>query len=558
MIIFVLARDSADEGTDDDNKKSSTGRQGPRSPLRSRRTRQRGTSFDETDELDNEPEEDPQQKEQLKPETEEEEDYIELFKIEHPVYAFPLRMLPQSRAQENITQPLLVIPASHPDILGRCDGCLESCGPCLTCCASFLDPKNLSHQHDELEILRSSNPEFGWLLAEGNEDSPDQSSDQDRLLPTQIPHEWNLESDLDLDSGSEVTKKLMSRIRRLEGLYIDGGPVLTDMLLCTEALSTAVGDAKVSEINLARTTQRIVRELLNSLGREKLRQQWQQMYTPQGPRTRRSQTPKDAHVHFNPKPKRGLSETNLLKKVGRSVAFKILENPVVDTLAQPVLPETSIAYGGELGQWGNDASPKERLGTIIATNVFKKPNRSILRVHVHALSVANHPLLVDEEREFVGLRRAYSQYSAVFEQRTTGYLSYRLAALLMDLTRLSNSPEPQPEDLLVMRRLYHDLIETLPCLCELRAVIDALGKSIFDSWTKLQDTRRRVQVAIFLFLLFVFLSGIMRYFDTGLLLFNIILLLLLPSFNLPISPELLVHTLLTVKSDVISLHIVTI
>ena len=294
------------------------------------------------------------------------------------------------------------------------------------------------------------------------------------------------------------------------------------------------------DINLARVTQRVLRELKHTMEGEKLRQQWQQMHaeiarkkaralkavagasanrdsTPERNRGRRRRagsgadagdesgdgddTATDGHPAAGqrppgpPGPHRRVPGADLIKKLGHHAAFKMLENPVVDTVAQPVCPDVSIAYGGEIGQWGNDASQKERLGTIVVKSDQKKTNRSILRLHLHTLTLGDHPLFSQEERKYTHIRRLYSQYSAVFEQRTTGYLSYRLYALVLELMRLVSIQDAQnaqgvqdlqEDDVAVIRRLYRDLLDTLPMLTELRCVIDAMSESIYDSWRELQ------------------------------------------------------------------------
>lgn len=46
--------------------------------------------------------------------------------------------------------------------------------------------------------------------------------------------------------------------------------------------------------------------------------------------------------------------------------------------------------------------------------------RSLLRVHVHRLTVLEHPYMCEEERTFANLREIFSQYSTLLRQNNLG------------------------------------------------------------------------------------------------------------------------------------------
>jgi hypothetical protein len=85
----------------------------------------------------------------------------------------------------------------------------------------------------------------------------------------------------------------------------------------------------------------------------------------------------------------------------------------------------------------------------LSSDAKRANQRSILRVHVHQLSLFTHPLINDEERLYNNLKKMNVQYCSVFESRTTGYLTYRLFALITELghfkfpCKLKTSIRPQ-------------------------------------------------------------------------------------------------------------------
>lgn len=64
-------------------------------------------------------------------------------------------------------------------------------------------------------------------------------------------------------------------------------------------------------------------------------------------------------------------------------------------------------------------------GHIAAFGESKKGAvRSLLRIHIHQLSVLEHPCLSTEERIFARMREVFQQYSSLVQQDNLGYDSY--------------------------------------------------------------------------------------------------------------------------------------
>jgi hypothetical protein len=77
------------------------------------------------------------------------------------------------------------------------------------------------------------------------------------------------------------------------------------------------------------------------------------------------------------------------------------------------------------------------------------------------------------------------------------YLPYRLLSLIAELRSLTHPLNTALQDLspkeyeMLVDRLYCDLLETLPVLCEYKATLEDLETNLYTSWRKLIDLRRR-------------------------------------------------------------------
>ena len=188
-----------------------------------------------------------------------------------------------------------------------------------------------------------------------------------------------------------------------------------------------------------------------------------------------------------------LAHSHLIRNVEKfGPVLRVVEDLIESgNLSQPVIPETSVSFGGEIGQWGNYASASDKLGSITFTAKRGEIARSILRVDVRRITLSDHPLFLDEERKSMELKSLFAQYRVLYEHGATAYLTYRLHAVIEELERLSNiTPEElEEEELQAMTFLYHDLLETLPSLCELKNTVHNLTASIYDLWRELKKIR---------------------------------------------------------------------
>jgi hypothetical protein len=103
----------------------------------------------------------------------------------------------------------------------------------------------------------------------------------------------------------------------------------------------------------------------------------------------------------------------------------------------------------------------------------------------------------EEEVAYVALKRLYSQYSKHLRSKAYEYLPYRLLSLIAELRSLTHPLATALQDLspkefeTLVDRLYCDLLETLPVLCEYKATLEDLENNLYSSWRKLIDLRRR-------------------------------------------------------------------
>ena len=187
-------------------------------------------------------------------------------------------------------------------------------------------------------------------------------------------------------------------------------------------------------------------------------------------------------------------EARLLLHLDHSPMLQVIQNPVISCATQPSIPPTVLSYGGQLGQWGADHNPVERLGALpLGWSGRKGGQRSIFRLHLHQVVFNDHPLLSQEERRLVHLKETYAQYRSLFEQKVLEYLTQRLMALTTQLINLVEVPrnDYNEDELFSLRGIYRDVIETLPALNELNYAVDNLTTNIYEGWRELLEIRRR-------------------------------------------------------------------
>lgn len=107
----------------------------------------------------------------------------------------------------------------------------------------------------------------------------------------------------------------------------------------------------------------------------------------------------------------------------------------------------------------------------------------------------------------VHLKALYAQYRSLFEQKILEYLTQRLLSLTTILHTMlgsssSNSGNDDActekvyteEELLLLKGVYRDLIETLPALNKLNDAVDSLSSAVYEGWREIQDFRLRTGV----------------------------------------------------------------
>jgi hypothetical protein len=375
-----------------------------------------------------------------------------LLRIDNPAHLMPLSFLPKPRNVENATQPLVVMPIPHPAI------------------PNILEPRALL-QRSEMDVV-NGNTDTVTLLGE------------------------------DFSSGTTTMQfapsgeLLGARTRREDGMFVGESPVLASLLLSGEqaaSQATVAGVTISPQLALARVTQRTLRDLQRATESERVRQAWADLSSAGSSSAPR--TPRDS-------PAPALAPARLLQQLSIGPMTQLIENPVDTQIAQPVVPDVDPSYGGRLGSWSSSASTRERLGTLPGGDRSHKHHRSTLRVHVHKISLLDHPLVGEEERAHANLRSSFALYRSLMEQHTLVYLTRRLIALYDEVVRLSRdytdlaSVEEKDRDedelettIRSLHAAYFDLIETLPSLTELRIAVDSLTAGLYDQWTNIQKIR---------------------------------------------------------------------
>ena len=155
----------------------------------------------------------------------------------------------------------------------------------------------------------------------------------------------------------------------------------------------------------------------------------------------------------------------------------------------PIVPEPSITFGGELGQWG-ERHESDRLGPILdATTRSDEDSRAILNIHVRKLVLEEHPLLIEEERLAVQLKHLYSQYRLLYQNNAIFYLVSRLKTVIESLSRLVEIGDGEYTEENTIAYLIGDIIESLPALCSLKDCANNLTTRVYGTWRTIKEKR---------------------------------------------------------------------
>ena len=460
--------------TEDENEDGG-GRGGPRSPARRRKNKSNSdnvgaSSRDEVsgkesgagdDSDSNSGNETPAGK------TADDEDEVELCAVIQAQAWFPLQVLPQSRADAVAMHPLLALPVPQPQLL---------------------DPR----------MLRApSLPEESHVLF-GHQRGKIAGGDSEPLLSADgmVPEE----------DGREALPADAARAQA-DGLFVHDGPSLATVLLHTaESVPDAIIKATKAKIDpalrLARVTQRIVREMTMEEERAHVRKQYLQMKQSSVEPAASDRSSARSNNKENTEssvqiPPSAPAQAQLLKQLPTGAVLQVLENPLDERASTVVLPDVTRSVGGVLGNWGPDATIKERLGPLSVGHDKKNGSRSVLRLHVHQLALTEHPLMNAEERRFASLKSTFAVYRSLIEQHTLTFLSERMQIVVSELQRCLRLHKQRGEagldvdDERLLKALYANLCETLPLLTELRVSVDSLTSSIMEQWREIKDIRQK-------------------------------------------------------------------
>ena len=297
----------------------------------------------------------------------EEVSIVDIVTVSHPYHVYPTTMLPRSRSVENALQPLLYTAAS-----------MSACYllPPSTCCGGE-QPKQ---RRDELDLI-TGDIEMG---VNDRSAAGLVNAEMERLLNRRKDAAQSVDrTSNSFRPGQSDGSSLNQNVHRQDGLYVDQLPIFADILMGAEDVdSLPIALMVESNVGLARVTQRTLRELQGSLDNERLRRLWDTLLssknkTPSSGNTKnhskengfenrakqscsddRHLTKRDVNV-----PRSATSSiAELLSQLSVGPVLRVIDDPVIDFPCQPVVPDPSLSYGGQLGNWPDDASNADRLG----------------------------------------------------------------------------------------------------------------------------------------------------------------------------------------------------
>lgn len=465
-------------------------------------------SGDEEDNDDNDDESPVRGKQKAKGSAQvDEEPQHSLVTVMLPPHIYPLEVLPSRRSTEARGHPVLVMPAPHPHTSKIISDCFGS----LTRCCS--DQEYFPH-YEELKWGEEEEAAGAVLTAKVRNPDSVIRTNRRREQEKEIGYsemEWLLSG-----SGSEggqqegtigsfdqyaspLDAEMSAQYQKDEGLFIARRPLLTSQLMDGEEVCLQIANMVARDLYLSRITQRILRDVCGTELLSKKRKEWLQLEGP----------PADPN-------ERKLYEGNmkLLKIVntlhGRGPVLRVFEDPVDEAVYEPIVDnhgyddrdKAVVRKKNKSGrdmhemQFGANSTKTEMLGHIpewSGQRASRRGRRGILRVHVQSINLTNHALMNAEEKKFIELKKIYSNYRIMFEQQATGYLVYRLHALLHELSRLSRSDigVMSDEAAAEAKIILSDVLETLPSLAELREGLTNLTNDISKCWGQLKEIRKQ-------------------------------------------------------------------
>jgi hypothetical protein len=441
-----------------------------------------------------------------------------------PPHIYPLEILPSRRSAEGAGHPLLVLPAPHPHASQLLSDCFGSLTRCCSGDEYFPHYEELEWGEEEeaagavlTAAVRNPDSVVSTNSRGGNNDklfaaterllqgeagaapAPGGGAEQDGSFSTADKH------------ASAVDVEMCARYQEEEGLYLGRRPLLTSQLMDGEEVGLRIASMVARDLYLSRITQRILREVCGSEVYSRQRKEWAQLAGPPAGLGARERELYEGSMRL-------LRVVNTLH--GRGPVLRVFEDPVDEAVYEAIVD--NHGYDGSGGGGGGDTKSKgqkkaggrdlheqqfgagstraDMLGSIPEWGGRRgaRRRRGILRVHVQTLSFTRHALMNEEELKFVEVKRVYANYRVMFEQQATGYLVYRLHALLMELARATHALHEasslsavDDETIADAKSLLSDVLETLPCLAELRAGLAGLTGQLYAAWGQLKEARKK-------------------------------------------------------------------
>jgi hypothetical protein len=432
-------------------------------------------------------------------EEEEEEEYVPIMRINRAEQAFPLSFVPKTRAVENELQSVVLVPAPYvaaSDVSNAAVKCIRATNEycrCFQCCGPTVLLGNegdvVRHERDFLggdnhfELFKWADGQKVTSLDLHALHEVTTAGSEGASQPAALrPGQGSMRSD---DNDEETDPLFDPKAARIDGIYNDNPPLLASILLDSEHVPVSIAQMSAANLQLSRATQRILRDLLGGIQAQSVRKKWVEM-------NRKPSKPEE------PKKRPDVpGEVHLLQQLSSAPVLQIIENPVTGGNTQPLVPKSSLSFGGQLGQWGNEGSLADKFGALPrGWSGRRGGQRAKFKLHIHQLLITDHPLMSYEERQLIRLKEIYAQYRSLFEQKILEFLTQRLLALTTELEqavgpRAGTHRELNEEELLSLKGVYRDLVETLPALNKLNEAVDSLSSNVYEGWREIQDLRLR-------------------------------------------------------------------
>ena len=308
--------------------------------------------------------------------------------------------------------------------------------------------------------------------------------------------------------------------RFAEGLYTGRSAHLTPLLMDSEAVDAPVGHLVQHNVYLSRATQRLLREMHSDVILQYERILWSSMRGNKDYseivdkiRTRCSERLDGKRHNINNwsdmlallssfrGDSNGPGITHLLRSNSSNPTLRILENFIDYRVVQQIHPAIS---NSRLEFKSCDDKAMERsdfLGHIFSPDGFNDVQEKkgfTLKILAQEIVLMDHPYMSNEEQQYVELRKLFTQYIQIYQNKSKVYLPYRLLATILELKRLVKaklggqlSLPADKQSTESIRCLYNDMMETLPALCEFTAAWQRLDAAVYGQWRKIQDTRKQ-------------------------------------------------------------------